>query len=135
MSVAALSPVNKTAALVVSKGVHYEMNCEIQVPEYVGPPKMTPRHLLPKCPSFTDLTGWQKGRFKVIGMMAEHKGRWVVRCACGTYTTRSSKSIKSVEHNPNARFDACRQCMHFAQMKREEAYRRTGKNLDISEVW
>lgn len=135
MTVAALSPVNKTAALVVSKGVHYEMSCKIQVPEYVGPPKIIPRHLLPSCPSFIDLTGKQKGRLKVIGLMAEEKGRWVVRCVCGTYTTRSAKSIKSLETNPNAKFDACRQCMHFVHMKREELYRRNGKDVDISEVW
>ena len=135
MPTAALSPVNKTAALVVSKGIHYEMNCKIQTPEFIGPPKMIPRHLLPKTPSFIDLTGRQKGRLKVIGLMAEEKGKWVVRCVCGTYTIRSSKAILSIETNPNAMFDACRECMHFAQMKRHEVYRRTGKDLDISEVW
>lgn len=135
MSVAALSPINITAALVVSKGVHYEMTSKIQVPEYVGPPQIIPRHKLPTSPSFIDLTGRQKGRLKVLGLMAEEQGRWVVRCACGTYTTRSAKSIKSTDVNPNAHFDACRECMHFAQMKREEIFRRTGKDVNISEVW
>lgn len=135
MSIAALSPINKTAARVVSKGVSYEMTSKIAVPEYVGPPPTIPRHKLPDCPSFVDLTGKEKGRLKVIGLMAEEKGRWVVRCSCGTYTTRSAKSIKSIDYNLNAKFDACRECMHFVHMKREEIYRRTGKDTPISEVW
>lgn len=135
MSIAAYSPINRTAALVVSKGVHYEMNSKIQVKEYVGPPLMVAKNDMPKSSGFIDLTGKQKGRLKVIGLMTEDISRWVVRCVCGTYTTRSAKSIKSVEKNHNAIYDACRECMHVAYRKREEIYRRTGKDVNLSEVW
>lgn len=135
MSVAALSPVNKTAALVVSKGTHYEMNSKRQVKEYVGPPQMVAKHKLPKSAGFIDLAGKEKGRLKVLGLMAEDASKWVVRCVCGTYTTRSAKSIKSIDTNPNAKYDACRECMHLAYRKREEIYRRTGKDVNLSEVW
>lgn len=135
MSIAARSPINRTAALVVSRGVRYEMNSKITTPEYVGPPPIVPRHKHPNVPSFIDLTGRKKGRLTVIGLMAEVKGRWVVRCICGTYTTRSAKSIKSSDTNPNANYDACRECMHLAYRKREEIYRRTGKDVNLSEVW
>lgn len=107
-------PVNKTAVRVISKGENYHPNCEIQNPEFIGPPPMVPKCQLPNTPGFIDLTGRKKGRFTVLGYMAGEKGRWVVRCVCGTYTTRSSKSIKSVESNPNAEFDACRHCVHLA---------------------
>lgn len=135
MSVANLQPVNKTAALVTSKGTHYEMKVKSQVQEYVGPPAMIPRHKLPSALSFIDLTGRKKGRFTVIGMAVEGRGKWVVRCVCGTYTTRSSRSIKSAETNPSAHLDACRECMNLAYLKREEIYRRTGKDTELSEVW
>ena len=135
MSVANLQPVNKTAALVTSKGTHYEMKVKSQVPEYIGPPAMLPRNKLPIAPSLTDLTGRKKGRFTVVGMAAEGKGKWVVRCVCGTYTIRSSQSVKSVDKNPLAHFDACRECMNLAYLKREEIYRRTGKDANLSEVW
>lgn len=129
------NPINKTAALVVSRGIGYEPNCKIQVPEYVGPPLMVKKSDHPRASGFIDLTGMRKGRLTVIGLMLEMKGRWVVRCVCGTYTTRSAKSIKSVDSNPRAQYDACRECMHRAYRKREEIYRRTGKDTDIAEVW
>lgn len=128
-------PVNKTAVRVVSKGESYQPDCKIQNPEFIGPPAVIPRHQLPSTPGFIDLTGRKKGRFTVLGLMAGEKGKWVVRCVCGTYTTRSAKSIKSVETNPNAELDACRHCMHIAYRKREDIFRRTGKDVNLSEVW
>lgn len=135
MSIAALTPINITAALVVSKGVHYQPDCTIQVKEYIGPPAMIARHKLPKNPSFTDLTGIKKGRLKVIGLMEGERGKWVVRCVCGTYTTRSAKSIKSIATNPSANFDACRECAHAVYRKRKEIYRTTGKDMNEAEAW
>lgn len=135
MSVAALSPVNKTAALVVSKGEHYEMSSKIKLKEYVGPPRMVAKEDYPKSSGFIDLTGREKGRLKVIGLMAEENGRWVVRCVCGTYTTRSARSIKSIERNPNAAYDACAECMHAIMRKRKEIYRLTGREVTNAEVW
>lgn len=135
MSVAHLHPVNKTAALVVSKGVEYKPDCKVQVKEFIGPPPIVLAHKHPRTATFADLTGRKKGRFVVIGLMQGSGGKWVVKCACGTYTTRSSKSIKSADTNPKAHFDACRECMHLAHLKRAEIFRRTGKGADISEVW
>ena len=135
MKAVILSPVNRTAALVVSKGVSYEPDCKITIKEYIGPPEIIPPHKHPNTPGFIDLTGRVKGRFKVLGLMAAGKGRWVVRCVCGTYSTRSAKSIKSTDHNPHAHLDACRECMHSAYRRREEQFRRTGKDIDLSEVW
>ena len=135
MNIGALKPVDRTAALVVSRGIHYEMSSKNNQVEYVGPPKMVSQKDFPRTSTFIDLTGRSKGWLKVLGMMQGGGGRWVVRCVCGTYTTRSAKSIKSAEIKLAANFDACRECMHIAHMKREEIYRRTGKDVNISEVW
>lgn len=128
-------PINKTAAIVTGKGVEYQPNCQINCDEYVGPPETVPVKELALNPSFVDLTGRKKGRFTVIGLMKDKKGRWLVRCVCGTYTTRSAKSIKGADSNPNAHLDACRRCTHEAYRKREYIYRTTGKDVDLSEVW
>lgn len=129
-------PVNKTAALVIAPGVVYEPKCKIQVEEFLSPPPMRDKRHFPTNPNFTDLTGWTKGRFKVVGLLAGTKSStWVVRCACGTYSTRTAKSIKSVETNTAARFDACRECMHLAWLKRDEVWRRTGRDVNLEDVW
>ncbi|ECC4541287.1 hypothetical protein C2920_21680 [Salmonella enterica] len=130
-----LVPINKMAAIVTGKGFEYQPNCQINCDEYVGPPETVPVKDLALNSSFVDLTGRKKGRFTVIGLMKEKKGRWLVRCVCGTYTTRSAKSIKGADRNPNAHLDACRRCMHEAYRKREYIYRTTGKDVDLSEVW
>jgi len=132
-SISSRAPINKLAAIVTASGFSYQPNCKVQVQEYVGPPEMVPKYKHPKIDSFKDLTGIKKGRFTVIGLMANEKGKWVVRCVCGTYTTRSAKAIKSVDKNPNAHLDACRECMHNAYRKREESYRRTGKDANIED--
>lgn len=130
------TPINKTAALVISKGTHYEPDCKIQVKEFDSPPMMLDRRHFPKNPNFVDLTGKEKGRFRVVGLLAGSKlNQWVVRCSCGKYTTRTTKSIKSVDLNESANFDACRECKHLAFLKRNEHWRRTGKDLPASMFW
>ncbi|NEG94094.1 hypothetical protein [Leclercia adecarboxylata] len=129
------APINKTAALVTGKGFSYEPDCIICTPEFVGPPEIADVRDLLRNPSFIDLTGRKKGRFTVIGLMKEGRGKWVVRCVCGTYTIRNAKAIKGADSNPNAHIDACRRCMHEAYRKRERIYRTTGKDVDLSEVF
>ena len=53
-----------------------------------------------------DLTGTQQGRLVVLGLAEEPKVRWVVRCTCGFYETRTTQAIK----NPNNNKDACSEC-------------------------
>nr|CAC9204713.1 Uncharacterised protein [Escherichia coli] len=103
------------AATVTGKGFEYQPNCQINCDEYVGPPETVPLKDLALDPSFVDLTGRKKGRFTVIGLMKEKKkGRWLVRCVCGTYTTRSAKSIKGADSNPNAHWmHAAAACMRL----------------------
>ena len=82
------------------------------------------------------MMGKKKGRFTVIGLLAGGKANtWVVRCSCGTYTTRTTKSIKGAETNPAAHMDACRECMQLAYRKKEEVWRRTGKEANLEDIW
>jgi hypothetical protein len=77
-----------------------------------------------------DLSGYRFGRFIVIGFASGGlKGSWVVRCDCGVYSTRKTRAVL----NPLNTQDRCEHCRHLAFLKREEAYRRTGKDADINE--
>ena len=76
---------------------------------------------------FVDLRGRKFGRFTVIGISRDFSRQWVVRCSCGIYTTRSAKAIKNKKND----IDMCEHCRHLAFLKREESYRRTGKDTDI----
>lgn len=124
----ARKPVNKTAATVTSRGVHYDPDKIVQTNDSdlpIATRPFTKEELKQK--SFVDLTGRRVGRFSVIGAARDFKGRWVVRCDCGTYSTRRAKSIK----NPENVQDRCEHCRHLAFLKRNELWRRTGKHYDI----
>jgi len=121
-------PVNKTAALVTSKGEHYVPNCKDLTYDSDFPIKTG--KIKKECmsdPRFIDLSGNRFGRFTVIGM-SEVDGLWVVRCDCGKYSTRRRKAIL----NPNNSQDRCGHCRHKLFIKREEHYRKTGRYVDVS---
>lgn len=92
------APLNSTAAKVVARGEHW-------VPETPLPPGMqhwkSPPPMKPFVASATgqsNLTGTKFGKFTVIGLLAveggKHRGaRWVCRCVCGDYESRSAQAI------------------------------------------
>lgn len=120
-------PVNKTAALVVSVGEYYEPDKRVQVPAEGDLPIMTK----PLPPNTENLSGTRFGRFTVIGMAEEYPGRWVVRCICGRYSLRVRKAIK----NPGNKYDMCEHCRHLCYIKKREHFQRTGKDLELSEIY
>lgn len=132
----AAAPVNGNAARVIQKGKGYTIDVISDVQEWDNPQPIIPKSQHPKDSGFKDLTGMKKGRFTVIGLLPGKgkKGyRWLVRCTCGKYTMRGTKSIKSTAKNPAAHHDACRQCTALAYLRRNEVWRRTGKNPDIQD--
>lgn len=48
----------------------------------------------------TDLTGYRHGKLVVVGYLGEGD-RWVVRCDCGNYTVRRSKTLKPDNKTPH----------------------------------
>jgi hypothetical protein len=127
-AVATLRPVNRTAALVTQrgpKGVELE-NTIAQVHSDVALP-MRPFTGEPNLPN---LTGHVFGTLTVMGLWA-HKTeagalRWVCRCRCGSYLTRSTKAIR----NPQNARDACDKCRHLAYLKKATQWRATGIDGD-----
>lgn len=126
----ARKPINKTAAIVISRGVHYEPNKIVQTNDSdlpIATRPITKEEFKQQC--FVNLTGFRVGRLSVIGVARDFKGKWVVRCDCGIYSTRRAKSIK----NPENVQDRCEHCRNLAFLKRNEHWRKTGKVSDIRE--
>jgi len=75
-----------------------------------------------------NLTGHQFGRLTVVGKIRKDwscpKARWVVRCACGDFEVRKSKSIL----NPANDQDCCHHCRQVIQARKAHEYRTTGVN-------
>lgn len=110
-----LSPVDKTAAIVVGKGVHYDPNMVHQFEHYINPPAT----LQFTGPKDQDMAGRKYGFMSVVGYLGK-RGRgalWLVKCKCGMYEVRRSKSIKKASPR-----DKCQACHHLDHIKNHYKY-------------
>src|SRR3972149_7468242 len=119
--IGARRPVDRTAAIVVSRGYHFDSK---KIPGCVlsdTPPAPTQRP-----PTAADLGARRFGRFTVIGYVGRVRksGKtdfyWSVRCTCGLYSIRRHRAIL----NQANQCDACERCRHLAYLQRAERYRR-----------
>lgn len=120
-------PQNRTAARVMSKGVHYDPNMaipETYVHEDMPPPLMPVTPELANAKSYQMYAGKTFGRWRVIGLSAEQnrkkKARWVVRCSCGRYENRKAPALRNAAENG----DCCAECKHLWHIK--EQYKKLG---------
>lgn len=127
----ARAPVNRIAVRVVLfKGEHFDPDKKVLTNDSETPLRVAQiTRAMRMCPTFEDLTGKRFGRFVVLGISEDFNGQWVVRCNCGRYSTRRKKSVL----NPSNTQDRCEHCRHLAFLKREEVWRRTGRDVDICE--
>jgi hypothetical protein len=118
------TPINKTAALVVSKGYSYETKT-------IHSPTLFSENVLRTIPTpnvvITDLTGLKFGRFVVMGLSYDVKKRWVVKCSCGNYEVRTAKCI-----NKKLDDQMCIKCYSALQAIKKSDWA-TGKCRDFEE--
>ena len=126
------APINRVAAQVTGKGVHWDPKKKREAGDSDMPLPLMPMEKLDyqQRKQLAALSGKKFGRMIVIGVAAEQGSktkpmRFVVRCACGTYTYRRSKSIRNAENS----VDCCDHCRHLLYLKRWEIKRRTGKDV------
>lgn len=131
----AAAPVDGNSARVIRPGKGYTIDVKSHMPEWDAPPVCVPPSRFPRTRDFQNLIGIRKGRLRVVGLLPGGGGKWLVKCACGVYTYRKSAAIKKVFTDPAAHHDACRQCTALAFLKREEHYRRTGKDANIQDYF
>ena len=118
-------PVNAEAAKALQKGEHYDgavkndqltLDAPLVTSPYPGPKQ-------------DNLTGRIFGRLTVIGYRGggakTHGTLWVVRCSCGRYATRRTKSIK----NPKNTIDCCQYCKEIQYMKRHQYWKESKSQI------
>jgi hypothetical protein len=130
------TPVDRTAAQVLARGEVWEPNKIVLTGDSDLPLPLLPVHRLDaqQKEHFFKLKGLKFGLLTVIGIAAEQgaKGnglRFVVRCDCGKYTYRRSRSVRNTNNN----IDRCEHCRHLLFLKKMEHFRRTGKDADLKE--
>src|ERR1700743_924124 len=103
---AGLRPINKAAALVVSRSHQFPSAKKISQIHTDLP--LPIRAVLPS--DVPNVTGNKFGRFTVVGAHASPPPlRWIVRCVCGRYETRKMRAIT----NPANNEDRCQECRHL----------------------
>ena len=114
--------INKQAAMVFAKGTNYINGVNVTCAHWEAPPPM--REIPVNAPK---LVGVKFGRFKVIGLHETITGLWVVRCSCGDYEMRKTKSIR----NPNNFGDRCTKCRNMAFERKAYEFKTTGRDVDV----
>jgi hypothetical protein len=121
-------PVNAEAAKALQKGEQYESKKKITQVSAEVPIATSP---FPG-KKVDDLTGRSVGRFTVIGYKGGGSSSakqcgclWVVRCACGRYETRRTKSIKNYKNVA----DCCQYCKEIQYMQRHQYWKESKSQI------
>lgn len=120
-----LTPINSTAAKVVSNGEHYQPHHKQNGEHWENKPITLP---LPK--NTCNRIGHRQGRLTVVGYMGKNKKRgakWLVKCDCGHYETRYWKSLT----NKNNTGDRCVDCRNIAFIKKQYDRSKTGADKNV----
>lgn len=114
---ASSSPANRDAALARDgSGEHFNISVPEIQEHWKAPP---PTNAVPS--NAENLIGRRFGKFQVVGYLGP---RWLVRCGCGDYEARRGKAIR----NPKNTADCCWECQVVVNLKRGDAFRRTGRD-------
>lgn len=127
-AIVASVPLDKTAARVMGKGVHYEREMKpapTQVRASVDPLPTASSALIAGLDVYKELVGNTFGRWRVIGFAANQgtqnsNATWVVKCSCGRYEHRKAKAIRRAPMTG----DCCAECRNLQYIKR--AYKELG---------
>ena len=122
-----LSPVNRTSARVVGRGVHWTPDKQIDPRESQNPLPYGPIAL-----SSNVRAGMKFGFFTVLGRAGdEHRSKtkgapYVCRCLCGMYAIRRARAVL----NPANDKDACGRCLQKQFLTRRNEFRTYGRNRE-----
>ncbi|EIP9221048.1 hypothetical protein LT875_002495 [Salmonella enterica] len=124
------APINRTAARVMKKGEHWTPDIPTQPLEQDTPYAVMPEWMIGEGDYHTlpNYTGIQRGRLTAYGFYRPAR-KWALRCACGHHVLRSTKAVA----NDKNLSDACKACRELMFLKREEHYRRTGRDTNIED--
>src|SRR5436190_23478398 len=126
---ALLTPIDSTAARVISRGFSHEFKSKPNTSDlWDNPPP-----ILRIPPGISNHTGERHGQIVLIGIcdLTPHKlgFKWLARCDCGMFTSRRSKSWRKSSNNGT---DVCQKCN--VQNQRIRAYHRK-KHFEMTGQW
>lgn len=90
-------------------------------------PTPLPLRPVPTARTLPNLTGTVRGHLRVIGLWEDNSAahaRWVCKCVCGYYTTRSTKALRNERND-----DRCDRCRQVDYLRRSAFYRENGFDL------
>lgn len=131
--ISGLAPANRqTANILFGEFVHWLPRLSADTRHYSAPPVT---RKFPGPPE-DNMTGRRFGRLLVIGYLRRGRGYrpralWLVRCSCGQYEERHAKACR----NPDNYLDRCNACRQLAQIRRNEHFCRTGKQMSDAEAY
>ena len=114
--------INKNTAMAVSGGHHFLSQKKIQTADTDVPIKTRKMRRSERLAGRIDLRGIKFGRFTVIGISAMNNKNWVVRCQCGVYSERKSRSVL----NPKNQSDMCELCRENEHLKKVNHFQTYG---------
>jgi hypothetical protein len=124
------APINRQAANVMKSGEHWDVDLESKaaamleqdIPFAVMPESFIGRDSYYCLPNYT---GIQRGRLIAYGYYPPAR-KWACRCQCGRHVLRRSRALGNDKNTA----DACLACQELMHLKREEHYRRTGRDTN-----
>ncbi|MEK6883384.1 MAG: hypothetical protein AABY22_27400, partial [Nanoarchaeota archaeon] len=120
-------PINSTAARVISKGIHYVPKIKDKRFNSENPIPTIKKQDFNNSSQFKDFTGNKHGRFIIQGLVdvknlakgKNFRAKWLVKCSCGNYETRTSSAIKNHANNPGKYDeDMCKNCEDLKKIQR-----------------
>ena len=126
-ALASSAPMNSDAAKAYNMSGTSDIayNVPAHVDHWDAPPKVKPAPL-----GKTDRSGKRRGDLTVVGYLGSGRrgARWLVKCLCGQYESRTSKAVDNPENNA----DCCLRCRKIRGTKRgydQQRYK------DLHGVW
>jgi len=109
----AATPVNKTAAMQLAGGVHFEPE-KRKNNARVDQPDMIDERPFAKNPGFKNMMGKRFDRLTVIGLFTNGKS-WVCKCLCGRYCLQRSGTLE--KNRTNGDPHRCQECDYTAWLR------------------
>lgn len=118
--IVAAKPIDRTAGLVVSGGVHFDSSKRLNQEIWTdGPPPVVDP------PQDEDLRGTSRGRMVIFGYLSRQK--LLGRCSCGNYEMRDAKKWRKGLRDGKDDL-GCQYCVETNHQKNKDHFRRTGKS-------
>lgn len=111
--VANSNPVDITARLVASEGIHYDPTPQSMTLQNHWFNECPPLKIFDKEGGWTNLIGMKTGNLTCVGYFG--KGLWIMRCACGRFKLKRARDIRLPRPRTH---DSCAVCLNTENIRK-----------------